>query len=148
MDVQIIKTLMTEFKQSGLGTFGLKCEEFELSLTNQTTLGQAIISDTTTYKAQNEVKNEIQEDKTQKNICQGTSIIAPMVGTVFMASAPEKAPFVTVGSKVKKGDVVCIIEAMKLMNEVEAECDGEIVEICVQNEAMVEYEQPLFIIKA
>jgi len=74
-------------------------------------------------------------------------IVSPMVGTFYAAPAPDKPPFVKVGDKVKKGQVVCIIEAMKLMNEIESDYDGEIVKILVANEEMVEYGQPLFLIK-
>ena len=72
---------------------------------------------------------------------------SPMVGTFYASSAPDKDPFVKVGDKVHKGQVLCIIEAMKLMNEIESEFDGEIVEICVNNEDIVEYGKPLFKIK-
>ncbi len=72
---------------------------------------------------------------------------SPMVGTFYASSAPDKDPFVKVGDKVHKGQVLCIVEAMKLMNEIESEFDGEIVEICVNNEDIVEYGKPLFKIK-
>lgn len=71
-------------------------------------------------------------------------IKAPMVGVFYAASAPEAEPYVAVGSQVKKGQVVCIIEAMKLMNEIAAEEDGRIVEVCVKNGQIVEYGQTLF----
>ena len=72
---------------------------------------------------------------------------SPMVGVFYASSSPEAEPYVKVGSQVKKGDTLCIIEAMKLMNEIAAEFDGEITEICVQNGQIVEYGQPLFRIK-
>ena len=72
---------------------------------------------------------------------------SPMVGTFYSAPSPKDAPYVKIGDKVKKGDVLCVVEAMKLMNEIESEFDGEIVEICVKNEEMVEYGKPLFRIK-
>lgn len=72
---------------------------------------------------------------------------SPMVGTFYASSSPDKEPFVSVGDKVHKGQVLCIVEAMKLMNEIESEFDGEIVEICVKNEDVVEYGTPLFKIK-
>ena len=72
---------------------------------------------------------------------------SPMVGTFYSSSAPGKPPYVSVGDKVKKGQVLCVIEAMKLMNEIESEFDGEIAEICVKNEDVIEYGQPLFKIK-
>lgn len=71
-------------------------------------------------------------------------IKSPMVGIFYAAASPEAKPFVEIGSKVKKGDVVCIIEAMKLMNEITAEFDGEVVDVCVHNGEVVEYGQPLF----
>ena len=74
-------------------------------------------------------------------------IKSPMVGTFYSKSSPKAEPFVKVGDKVKKGQVVCIVEAMKLMNEIEAECDGEIVEVCKNDEDMVEYGTVLFKIK-
>lgn len=74
-------------------------------------------------------------------------ITAPMVGTFYASSAPDKPAYVKVGDKVKKGQVVCIVEAMKLMNEIESDVDGEIVEILVGNEDMVEFGQKLFVVK-
>lgn len=69
---------------------------------------------------------------------------SPMVGTFYDSPSPEADPFVKIGSKVKKGDVLCIIEAMKLLNEITAEADGEIVDICVNNGDIVEYGQVLY----
>lgn len=74
-------------------------------------------------------------------------LVSPMVGTFYAQASPEKPPFVKVGDKVKKGQTICIIEAMKLMNEIESEYDGEIVEVLVKNEEMVEFGQPLFLIR-
>ena len=78
---------------------------------------------------------------------QGEVIASPMVGIFYAAPSPESAPYVTVGQKVKKGDVLCIVEAMKLMNEIQAEQDGEIAEICAENGQVVEFGQPLFRIR-
>ena len=69
---------------------------------------------------------------------------SPMVGMFYQAPSPEAAPYVRVGSKVKKGDVLCVIEAMKLLNEITADTDGEIVDVCVENGQLVEYGQVLF----
>lgn len=76
----------------------------------------------------------------------GTPVKSPMVGTFYAASAPGAAPFVSVGTSVKKGQTLCIIEAMKLLNEIEAETDGVIKQILVENAEPVEYGQTLFII--
>ena len=74
-------------------------------------------------------------------------IKSPMVGIFYSRSAPDKEPFVKIGDSVIKGIPLCIVEAMKLMNEIEAEYDGEIVDICVKDEEMVEYGQILFKIR-
>lgn len=75
------------------------------------------------------------------------AIVAPMVGTFYQAPAPDAPPYVKKGDKVTENTVVCIIEAMKLMNEIEAEVRGEIVDILVENGQLVEYGQPLFLVK-
>ncbi len=77
----------------------------------------------------------------------GTPLASPMVGTFYRAPSPGADPFVKAGDTVKKGQVVCIIEAMKLLNEVEADMDGTIKEVCVENGQPVEFGQPLFIIE-
>ncbi|XOQ47775.1 MAG: acetyl-CoA carboxylase biotin carboxyl carrier protein [Eubacteriales bacterium] len=78
---------------------------------------------------------------------EGTEIKSPMVGVFYSAPSPDSEPYVQVGSKVKKGDTLCIIEAMKLLNEITADRDGEITEICAAAGQVVEYGQTLFRIK-
>ncbi len=78
---------------------------------------------------------------------EGNVITSPMVGTFYAKPSPDSEPYVEVGSHVKKGDVVCIVEAMKLMNEIESEFEGEITEILVKNGEPVEYGKPLFRVK-
>nr|WP_286886177.1 acetyl-CoA carboxylase biotin carboxyl carrier protein [Aneurinibacillus sp. UBA3580] len=75
------------------------------------------------------------------------SIISPMVGTFYCAPEPGVSPYVQVGDTVKEDSIVCIVEAMKLFNEIEAEVTGEIVEVLVKNGELVEYGQPLFLVK-
>ncbi len=74
-------------------------------------------------------------------------ITSPMVGTFYHSSSPDADPYVKAGSKVSKDSIVCIVEAMKLFNEIEAEVDGEIVEVLVKNGQLVEFGQPLFLVK-
>ncbi len=87
------------------------------------------------------------EIKQETSKMEGKVVKSPMVGTFYSKSAPTAEAYVKIGSKVKKGDTLCIIEAMKLMNEIESEFDGEIIEILVNDDEMVEYNQPLFVIK-
>ncbi|MDR4888878.1 acetyl-CoA carboxylase biotin carboxyl carrier protein [Fredinandcohnia sp. QZ13] len=75
-------------------------------------------------------------------------IVSPMVGTFYASPSPDAEAYVKKGDKVKEDSVVCIVEAMKLFNEIEAEVNGEIVEILVENGQLVEYGQPLFLVKA
>lgn len=102
-----------------------------------------------TVSNQQQVQTNPSTEGTQKHTeeISGKKLVSPMVGTFYAAPAPDKPPFVKVGDKVKKGQTICIIEAMKLMNEIESEHDGEIVKVLVDNETMVEFGQPLFLIK-
>jgi len=74
------------------------------------------------------------------------AIKAPMIGTFYRSSSPDKPSFVNVGDEVKQGQVICIIEAMKLFNEIESEVSGKIVKVLVDNASPVEYDQPLFLV--
>lgn len=89
-----------------------------------------------------EAPSEVKEEKKS-----GTPITSPMVGTFYMAPSPDSAPFVSVGGSVKQGDVVCIIEAMKMMNEIKSEVAGKIVEICVEDGQPVEFGQVLMYVE-
>ena len=87
-------------------------------------------------------------DKPKENIVkEGNIVKSPMVGTFYLKPSPNSNPYVEVGKKVKKGDILCIIEAMKLMNEIESEFDGEIIEVLLEDGETVEYGKPLFRIK-
>ncbi|MFI3207422.1 MAG: acetyl-CoA carboxylase biotin carboxyl carrier protein [Clostridia bacterium] len=88
-------------------------------------------------------------DETQKAVktSEGKVITAPTVGVFYASSSPDASAYVKVGDKVELGDVMCIIEAMKLMNEIQADCSGEIVEILAKNGDVVEYGQELFRLK-
>ncbi len=94
-----------------------------------------------------EINQEITEEK-KEEVEENCNIVkSPMVGTFYLKPSPDAMPYVEVGKRVKKGDVLCIIEAMKLMNEIESEYDGEITEILVEDGKPVEYGKPLFKIK-
>jgi len=78
----------------------------------------------------------------------GSQVVhAPMVGTFYHAPDPESAPFVQIGDQISRGDTLCIIESMKMMNRIEAEFDGIVEEVLIENESGVEYDQPLFVLK-
>lgn len=74
------------------------------------------------------------------------TVKSPMIGTFYRSAGPDKEPFVTVGATINNGDTLCIIEAMKLFNEIEAEVSGKIVKVLVDDSTPVEYDQPLFLV--
>lgn len=100
---------------------------------------------TQTVKIDNKtmVENDSHEIEDENTVI----IKSPIVGTFYSAPSPDEDDYVTIGDKVSKGRTLCIIEAMKLMNDIEAEVSGEVVDILVENEEVVEYNQPLFRIK-
>lgn len=137
MDIQFLKELMKEFKECELTKLELKQEDFQIKLEKKREVHPVALPAEPKTVANTNLVNQPQ----------GHELVSPMVGTAYLAPSPDAPPFVIVGQKVKKGDVVCIIEAMKLMNEVEADMDGEVVEVIVENEQMVQFGEPLFIIR-
>ena len=96
-------------------------------------------------KNENSTENKLQNDENREII--GEELLSPMPGTFYTSPTPDDPPFVIKGDKVKKGQILCIIEAMKIMNEIESEFDGEIIDVLVKNSEPVEYNQALFIIE-
>ncbi len=147
MEYEKIKKLMDDMCESNLTTL-------EIELADNTKIKmkkeekQVIVSASEKVDVVKEVvknnKEEIKSDCVKEE--QGVSITSPMVGTFYSKPSPDSETYVKVGTKVKKGDIVCIIEAMKLMNEIEAECDGEIAKVLVNDGEPVEYGKPLFTI--
>ncbi len=101
-----------------------------------------------TVKSISETPEELQEDIKIDDEQSAEKINSPMPGTFFRASSPEEDPFVNEGDQVVKGDTLCIIEAMKIMNEIEAEKNGTIEKVLVENGSPVEYDQPLFVLRS
>lgn len=150
METNQIKELIELLKTTDYGYVEIKHEGTQLILSRdggstivpKGAVSQKVESETITrIETKNESKTE--DDKEEYHV-----VKSPMVGTFYAASSPDHPPYVKKGDKVKKGDTLCIIEAMKLMNEIEAEVDGEIIEILVCNEAVIEYGQSMFKIKA
>ena len=152
MDLRKIKKLMELLEESGLAEIEVKEGEESIKLTRASQIQQPIINTQTldtpvvNDKADNKLQNQKSED-TSSQISDGDTIDSPMVGTFYRAASPDSKPFVEKGQKVNKGDTVCILEAMKMMNQVTAEQTGTIIEILVEDSEPVEFGQPLFIIK-
>ena len=125
-----------------------KNTEKEVLITQPKNIIEASAPMTVPVVKENQETSLVKSEESKENQEENFKVVkSPMVGTFYASSSPEKAPFVKIGDKVHKGQVLCIVEAMKLMNEIESEFDGEIVEICVKNEDVVEYGTPLFKIK-
>ena len=96
------------------------------------------------FNEQVKVIEDIEENTVKEEVKSGNIVKSPMVGTFYSKSSPTSNPYVEIGTEVKKGTVLCIVEAMKLMNEIESEFNGKIEEILVKDGEAVEYGQPLF----
>ena len=147
MNFEEIKKLVSLMEES-------KLNELEVELPDGTKVGMkknnAKLENTTENVQYLTIPNpntQIVETKKEEPQEEYKIVKSPMVGTFYSKSAPDAKPYVEVGSKVKKGDILCIVEAMKLMNEIESEFDGEIVEVCVKDGEMVDYGNPLFKLK-
>lgn len=156
MEIQIVKELIQAFKEAELTSFSLKCEDFKLELGKEVKLTTMSVplENNKSYESFQQTMNlvptklDVDQGSINKEPLSNQKVIkSPIVGTFYAASSPTSKPFVEVGRHVRKGEIVCVIEAMKLMNEIEAEEDGEIIEILVTNEEMVEYGQPLFVMR-
>ena len=151
MDLRKIKKLIELLEESGIAEIEVKEGEESIKLSRASKVQQPIIN-TQTYDVP-PVREPViqtpakQEDIKPDPIADGDTIDSPMVGTFYRAASPDSKAFVEKGQKVNKGDTVCILEAMKMMNQVTAEQAGTIVEILVEDSEPVEFGQPLFIIK-
>ncbi len=139
MDTNEIKSLAEIMKNNGVTSLEIEDGKVKIKLERSAAAGAAAGSAAPLSGLSD---HPAQEPLPQEDPC--TYITAPMVGVFYAAAAPGEPPFVKEGSIVKKTDTVCIIEAMKLMNDIAAECDGEICEILVKNGDIVEYGQKLF----
>ena len=140
MKLDFIKQIMSEFDQSNVTKMKVEIDDLKIELEKE--------SEKVEYVKPIENEKEVIEDKQIKQEqATGTAVKSPIVGVFYSASSPESEPYVTVGKNVKKGDIVCIIEAMKVMNEIKAPCDGTVTSILVENEALVEYDQALMVIE-
>ena len=148
MKIDDIRALARIMKENGLT--GLKIDEegmsIELKREVSAAAPQAVVPTVAAATAP-AVDVPTSQDTSMTDDDDIFTVTSPMVGMFYAAPSPKDAPYVTVGSKVKSGDILCIVEAMKLMNEITCEVNGTIDEICVKNEQVVEFGQPLFRIR-
>lgn len=145
-----VRGLMEAFSSSGLTSFSLKDGDFELSLSSEKPeqvyvcppAAPAGVPAPAAAPAAQPSAPAAKEEEISGNV-----VKSPIVGTFYASAAPDKPPYVTVGKTVQEGDVLFIIESMKLMNEVTSEFSGTVEKILVQNGQAVEYGQPIMIIR-
>lgn len=143
MNINEMKELIREVSNSGIDEFQYEENGVKLSLSKgkgSTVVKEYVNENYSVSKVEDTVMAETRD-------CDTKTVKSPLVGTVYMAPAEGEEPFVSVGDSVKKGQVLAIVEAMKLMNEIESEYDGVIKEICVNNEEAVEFGQTLFVLE-
>ncbi len=160
MDIREIQNLIKFVAKSGATEVKLEMDDFKITI-KTTTEGTA--TETTTYVQQIPVAAtapQAQQPATAPAPATETAapaaaaednskyitVKSPIIGTFYRKPSPDKAPFVEVGASIKQGDVVCVIEAMKLFNEIESEVSGKIVKVLVDDSSPVEFDQPLFLV--
>ncbi len=153
MNKKEIEELIKFVSKSGVSEVRLETEEIKITIKNANarpadqyiTMAQpALMAPAPAYQAPVEVTpTPVAPANNEANFI---TIKSPMIGTFYRSSTPEKPLFVNVGDEIKAGKVLCIIEAMKLFNEIESEVSGKIVKVLVDNSSPVEYDQPLFLV--
>lgn len=146
MEYEQIKQLMEDMGNSKLSSIDIEFPDgIKIKMEKKAEEKQVIVShEIQPEKVFATESEEKRKEDTEEQKVEGTIVTSPMVGTFYMKSSPNSDPYVELGSIVKKGDILCIIEAMKLMNEIESEYDGKIAEIFVKDGEPVEYGKPLF----
>ncbi|BAV94407.1 acetyl-CoA carboxylase biotin carboxyl carrier protein [Ichthyobacterium seriolicida] len=162
MDIKEIQNLIKLVSKSDVSELSLENDGFKITIkTNKSIENNILYQNTSLHPSDYPsiishqdnktpvIKSDIDTVKTEKDGKKENllTIKSPMIGTFYRSPSPDKDMFVKVGDLVSKGDVVCIVEAMKLFNEIESEYSGKIVEVLVDNLAPVEFDQPLFLIE-
>ena len=154
MDLKEIKELIALMKKNDLSVFKMEKEGFKITLKKGgdfqpmiSTAAPMHVAHAAPMAAPSAAAGAPTEATAAAHVPSGKEIISPMVGTFYTAASPESAPYVEVGQEVTADTVVCIIEAMKVMNEIKAEMSGTITEILIENGKPVQFGQPLFRLK-
>lgn len=133
MDIKLVKKLIALLQKSKIAEFEYKDKDFQIVLKKEQAQTEAVVQ-----------PKAVVEEKKEENLVE---IKSPMVGTFYTSPSPGSPPYVERGQEVKKGDVLCIVEAMKIMNEIEAEFPCVIKKVIVENAQRVEYGTTLFLVK-
>jgi acetyl-CoA carboxylase biotin carboxyl carrier protein len=159
MELKEIKELIKLVSESGVSEVDVERGDFKISI-RKTEEKTMLVQQTPTYmQAPLQVAStpssspvaterlESHASKTDSPAGNFITIKSPMIGTYYKSPSPDKAAFVQIGDEIKPGQVLCIVEAMKLFNEIESEVSGRIVKILIDNSSPVEYDQPLFLVE-
>ena len=156
MNVEEIKELMTLFNESNMTEFHLSNEEFEVQLSKREEYPQVVsnavapvanVASPVVEVAPVNAASSAEAQETPQVATDAKYITSPIVGVVYLQSSPDADPFVQVGKQITSNDTVCIVEAMKIMNEIKSDFNGEVVEVLVENGQMVDFGQKLFAIR-
>ena len=155
MDIKEIQNLIKFVAKSGATEVKLEMDDFKITIKTTTegtaetayiqqipVQAQTIAPAANAPAANTEAPAAVEISEDSKYI----TVKSPIIGTFYRKPSPDKAPFAEVGSVIKQGDVVCVIEAMKLFNEIESEISGKIVKVLVDDSSPVEFDQPLFLV--
>jgi acetyl-CoA carboxylase biotin carboxyl carrier protein len=148
LDANELREILLTLNQTDIAELHFKTADFELNLKRAAAVPVAVpqvlqAAAPTGAIAAPALSTEVVPSTSAPSLDKYIDVPSPIVGTFYGSPGPEESPFVEIGMKVRKGQVVCIIEAMKIMNEIEAEVSGEVIEILVQNGQPIEYGQPL-----
>ena len=155
MNVEEIKELMTLFNDSNMTEFHLSNEEFEVQFSKREEYPQVVSNAVAPVAnvaspveaAPVSAAPSVEAQEAPQVATDAKYITSPIVGVVYLQSSPDADPFVQVGKQITSNDTVCIVEAMKIMNEIKSDFNGEVVEILVENGQMVDFGQKLFAIR-
>lgn len=157
MKAKEIQDLIDFISKSGLDEVNIETEQFKIKVKKNSEVKQKIIEQSTSSVPASERTqisatedngaNAIDDAQVTEDTTNGyLEIKSPMIGTFYRSSNPDSEPLVSVGDKIAVGQAVCIVEAMKLFNEIESEIEGTLIKVLVDNSSPVEYDQPLFLI--
>ncbi|HBH10811.1 MAG: acetyl-CoA carboxylase, biotin carboxyl carrier protein [Legionellales bacterium] len=148
MDIRKVKKLIELLEESGIAEIEIHEgeESVRISRGGSTAAPQTVISAPPIAASAPMQASGTTETSSDDYSDEGEVVTAPMVGIFYTSPGPDQPPFINKGQNIKTGDVLCIIEAMKIMNQIEADVDGKVVRILVENGDPVEYGQPLFVI--
>ena len=143
MDIEKINSIVELFKNSGLDEMTLELKDFKINLKNNKV---EYVSKEFVNVVEKSSPVKVEKVEEQVNDIKGEWIKAPFVGTFYAAPSANEAPYVKVGQKINEGDIICILEAMKVMNEIKSNKSGTVLEIKAQNGNMVEFDEELILI--